>query len=224
MQIRILPSLLAADFGHLADEARRAEAAGADSLHLDIMDAHFVPNLSMGPNVVAMARKCVDIRLNVHLMMTHPDKYIEAFAEAGSDTILIHVEADCDVKATLARIREKNIRAGVTLNPKTPAEEAFSYLEDVSEVLCMTVEPGYGGQSFMPEVLPKIRAIRDQANAQGLHDLDIVVDGGINLESACACAAHGANGLVAGTFLYGSDDMAQLTEQMRRDAAGAFFA
>lgn len=215
MQIRILPSLLAADFGHLADEARRAESAGADELHLDIMDAHLVPNLTMGPAVVAMADACVDIPLNVHLMMTRPDQYIAAFADAGATTILIHVEADCDVAATLEVIRARGIRAGVALNPGTPAEKAFPYLEASDELLCMTVEPGYGGQSFMPEILPKIREIRDRANEIGKTELDIMVDGGINIETACACAAAGANSFVAGTFLYRGDDMPGLVSRMR---------
>ncbi len=220
----ILPSLLAADFGNLAAEARRAEAAGADALHLDIMDAHFVPNLSMGPDVVKMARQVVDIPLSVHLMMTRPDQYAVRFIEAGADSLLIHIEADCDVPDTLRRIRELGARPGITLNPETPAGLIRPVLGLVDEVLCMTVRPGYGGQSFMAEVLPKIREVREAATAAGRPDLLLMVDGGIDDANAARCAGMGANAFVAGTWLYRAPDMAAATERLREAAAAAYRA
>ena len=221
MKVEILPSLLAADFGNLAASARQAETAGADALHLDIMDAHFVPNLSMGPDVVAMARRVVSLPLNVHLMMTNPDCMVDAFAEAGATSILIHIEADCDVAATLGAIRARGIRPGITLNPATPAESIFEVMDRVDEVLCMTVNPGYGGQSFMDAVLPKIRCVRDEANTRGRDDLTILVDGGVDLATAPRCAAAGANAFVAGTFLYGAPDMAAQVDRLREVATEA---
>ncbi len=222
MQIQILPSLLAADFGALRAEALRAENEGADLLHIDIMDAHFVPNLSMGPDVVKMCKAALHIPLSVHLMMTRPDQYYINFIEAGADTLLIHIEAECDVLKTLHRIREHGAKPGITVNPDTPARMIFPVLEMVDEVLCMTVHPGYGGQSFIREVLPKIREIRDYANANGMHDLDIMVDGGISKETAAECAAAGANLFVAGTSLYAQADMKRAIDRMRTAACDAF--
>ena len=215
MKFQVLPSLLAADPGHLADEAKRAQDAGADALHLDIMDGVFVPNISMGPAVVDMARKSITLPLNVHLMLLRPSDYITAFADAGADTIQIHIEAEGDIPEALARIRSLGIRAGICLSPKTPASRIEPVLDRVDEVLCMTVEPGYGGQAFMPEVLPKIREIRNMATARGLNELDIMVDGGIDHESASLYAAQGTNLFVAGSFLYGAADMADEITRMR---------
>lgn len=220
-KIRILPSLLAADFGQLAAEARRAAAAGGDALHLDIMDAHFVPNLSMGPDVVAMAKRTVSIPLDVHLMMTQPDRYVERFVQAGADWLLIHVEASCDVAATLARIRALGVRPGITLNPDSRPDSVFPFLPLVDEVLCMTVFPGYGGQSFIATVLPAIRAIRDEANRIGRADMEIMVDGGIGMETAAECARQGANAFVAGTSLFRADDMGAAVGRMRAAAGKA---
>ena len=222
MEIQVLPSLLAADFGALRAEALRAENGGADLLHLDIMDAHFVPNLSMGPDVVTMCKEALTIPLSVHLMMTRPDQYYINFIEAGADTLQIHIEADCDVPKTLQRIREHGARPGITLNPDTPAQMIWPVIGMVDEVLCMTVHPGYGGQSFMREVLPKIREIRDYATAEGATDLDIMVDGGIDEATAVECAQAGANQYVAGTSLYKSPDMVPAIRRMRQMASEAF--
>lgn len=222
MRIKILPSLLAADMGNLEAAARRAQASGGDALHLDIMDGHFVPNLSMGPAVVAMARKCVKIPLNVHLMLTRPDRYIEAFASAGADAILIHVESECLIGPALAEIKGRSLRTGITLNPETPAEAIAPYAGAVDEVLCMTVRPGYGGQAFMPGVLPKIAAVRKMLVAAGNADADLMVDGGIADETAASCAAAGANAFVAGTHLFKAADMAAATDALRRAAAAAW--
>ena len=220
MRIQILPSLLAGNFGQLEAEACRAEAAGADALHIDVMDGVFVPNISFGPDVVEMARGAVNIPLSVHLMIVRPDRYVTRFVDAGADSLLIHIEAECDVSETLDRIREMGARPGITANPETPPEMLFPVIESVDEVLCMTVHPGYGGQAFMPEVLPKIRTLRNYANSLGRTDLRILVDGGINVETAQQCAAYGADSLVAGTSLYHALDMPAELQRMRLGAAG----
>lgn len=207
--------MLAADMGRLAEESLRAESAGADALHLDIMDGHFVPNISMGPAVVAMVNKNIKIPLNVHLMLSNPDKYVDAFAKAGADTIQIHIESDCDVPKTLAEIRNRGIRAGVVINPGTDAQEIVELLPIVDEVLCMTVQPGYGGQSFMPGPLKSIRTIWEACQKLGRNDMTIMVDGGINNETAVRCAEQGANAFVAGTFLFGAPDMHAEINKMR---------
>lgn len=216
MKIQILPSLLAADLGRLADECRRAAAAGADQLHLDIMDGVFVHNISFGPEVVALARRAApDLPRNVHLMLARPHEYIESFISAGATTVLIHVEARCDVAATLADIRRRGARAGLTLNPETPAELAAPYLRAglAEEVLCMTVHPGFGGQSFIAEALANVRAVRALAPT-----VDISVDGGINDETGAAAARAGANLLIAGTTLFRAPDMPAAIARMREAA------
>lgn len=220
-EIAVLPSLLAADFGCLGSEAKRAEAAGADALHLDIMDGHFVPNLSMGPDVVAMARRHVRIPLSVHLMLSEPGKYLEKFVRAGADILLIHVEVEGDLGAMLREIRRLGARPGLTLNPGTAADLLWPYLEDIDEVLCMTVNPGYGGQKFMTSVVPKIQVIRDHFRAHGM-EKDISVDGGIDAETVKVAAAAGCNVLIAGTSLYGADSMPDAISRMRTVAQEAF--
>lgn len=222
-KIQILPSLLAGDFGNLRGSARKAEAAGADALHVDIMDSHFAPNLSMGPDVVRMAHDAIQIPLSVHLMMTRPDSMAEAFIESGSDLLLIHIEADCDVPGTLEHIRAKGAKPGITLNPATPADSIFDLLDNglVDEVLCMSVVPGFGGQSFMPEVFEKIRRIRRRITEKGLA-VDISVDGGITATTGPQTAAHGANALIAGSFLFKAADMAREVAALRAQAQAAF--
>ena len=211
MKTEILPSLLAADFGRLADEILRAEASGAEALHLDVMDAHFVPNLSFGPDVVALAAKTAPgFYRNVHLMMTRPDLYLEAFAKAGAQTIQIHVEADCDVHTELKRIRSMGLKNAIVINPETPVEKLFPYLDETDEALVMTVHPGYGGQKFISECMPKVETLRRMRP-----DLDIMVDGGINGETALVAAKAGANQFVAGSYLFKQADMKAAVEAMR---------
>jgi ribulose-phosphate 3-epimerase len=159
--------------------------------------------------------------LSVHLMLTRPDQYLHKFVDAGADSLLIHIEAECDVPEALERIRELGARPGITLNPATPAEMVFPVIRNVEEILCMTVHPGYGGQKFMPEVCPKIRALRDKAKTMD-KNLDILVDGGINPETAAMCAEHGANLFIAGTSLYEAQDMAAETALLKEKATRAF--
>ena len=211
MKIEILPSLLAADFGRLAEEILRAEASGAEALHLDIMDAHFVPNLSFGPDVVKLAAKVAPgFYRNVHLMLSRPDLYLEPFAKAGAQTIQIHVEADCDIHRELRRIREMGLKNAVVINPETPVARLEPYLGEVDEVLVMTVHPGYGGQKFIAECLEKVTWLR------GRGGYDVMVDGGVNAETAVASAKAGANQFVAGSYLFRQADMKAAVEDMRR--------
>lgn len=215
MKLEILPSLLAADFGRLSEEILRAEASGADALHLDIMDPHFVPNLSFGPDVVALSRRTAPgFYRNVHLMMSRPDLYLEKFAAAGAQTIQIHVEADCDLHVELARMRALGVKPAIVLNPETPVERIAPYLGEVDEVLVMTVHPGYGGQKFIADCLPKVSWVRERYPS-----LDIMVDGGVNGDTAVESVKAGANQLVAGSYLFRQSDMAAAVADMRMRCA-----
>ncbi len=218
-KLQILPSLLAADFGRLSDACRAAEEAGADGLHLDVMDGHFVPNLTMGPDIVRMARRATRLPLSVHLMCSHPSVLLDAFIDAGSDLILVHVEAHDDPAAQITRIHAAGLRAGVVLNPETPAHAVDPWIAACDEVLLMTVHPGFGGQPFLDHVLPKFAAIR--ARKPGI---DLSVDGGITQETAEACARAGANVLIAGTSLYRAADMKSEIANMRARCEAALAA
>ena len=202
-KILIAPSILSADFGHLADGARRAEQGGGDWVHCDVMDGHFVPNITIGPDTIGALRRATKLPLDVHLMIEQPERYVARFIEAGADHVTVHVEPEArhDVARTLALIRSLGKRAGLAVNPATPAEQVQPYLGQVDELLCMTVNPGFGGQAFMPDVLKKIRVLRDAADRLG-RPIDIIVDGGINTQTGPACVAAGANVLVAGNWLY----------------------
>lgn len=213
-KILIAPSILAGDFGKLEKEAKRAESAGADWLHVDIMDGHFVPNITIGPQAVAALRKAVKIPLDVHLMITDPDKYVEKFKEAGADIITIHVESKSDVIKTLNKIKKMKCKAGVVINPDTTAEKARKYLDVVDMVLVMSVYPGFSYQKFIPKVLPKVRKIREWINKSG-KKIYLQIDGGINTENAIIAKEAGADVLVSGGSVYGKKDLKKAIDCLR---------
>jgi len=213
----IAPSILACDFGRLTEEVKAVEQAGADWLHLDVMDGHFVPNISFGPVVVKAIRGATRLPLDVQLMIEHPERLLAAFLEAGADHVIVHVEAEGlkepDAMRNLLRgLKARQIRTGLSVKPKTPAEALQPYLEEIDQILVMTVEPGFGGQAFMPEMVEKIRTLRERFPG------DIGVDGGINAETAKLACQAGANVLVAGTYIFRHHDYRAAIHTLR--AAG----
>ena len=212
--MKVSPSILTCDFAHAADEVRFVADSGADMVHLDVMDGVFVPNLSFGPPVIAALRPHSDLFFDVHLMMQHPRRLLPAFAKAGADLINIHLECADPIRETLEDIRALGKQAAITLKPATPAEEAFPYLDMVDMVLVMTVEPGFGGQSFMADMMPKVTALRQEIDRRGL-SVSIQVDGGIGAATAPVAAAAGADVAVMGSAVFNDPDPRALVAQVQ---------
>ena len=199
--IKISPSILSADFSILGDEIKNLEKAGADLIHIDVMDGHFVPNITMGPPIIKQIRKCTKLPFDVHLMISPVEKYIKAFADAGSDIITLHPEATDNLKRAVQTVKSFGKKAGVSLNPKTPISALMDVINDIDLILIMSVNPGFAGQSFMSEVLPKVTELRKMIDDKKLK-IDIEIDGGINFETAALAVKAGANILVSGTTIF----------------------
>lgn len=212
--VKIAPSILSADFSKLGSEIIEVEKGGADYIHVDVMDGHFVPNITIGPLIVEAIRPVTKLPLDVHLMIENPDHYIEAFAKAGADYITVHVEACRHLHRTIQLIKSFGVKAGVVLNPATPVESIQHIIGDIHMVLLMSVNPGFGGQKFIPETLPKIRKVKKMAMQKGL-DIEIEIDGGVNPETAKQCKEAGATVLVAGSAIYNEKDYAKAISLIR---------
>ena len=218
--IRIAPSILASDFSRLGDEVRAVEAAGADWIHVDVMDGHFVPNITIGPAIVEAVRRCTDLPLDVHLMIENPDRYVADFAAAGADIIGVHAEACPHLHRSVQSIREAGARACVVINPATAALAVKSVLPDVDQILVMTVNPGFGGQKFIRGALPAVRQIREWISEQQL-EVELEVDGGITPETIGEAGRAGANVFVAGTAVFGADDYKAAINALRQNASAS---
>jgi ribulose-phosphate 3-epimerase len=216
--VRIAPSVLSADFGRLAQEVEALGEAGADWVHVDVMDGRFVPNLTIGPPVVRALRRATRLPLDVHLMIVEPERYVTEFAEAGADTITVHAEACPHLHRVLQQIRALGKRAGVSLNPHTPAQVLEHVLPELDLILVMSVNPGFGGQSFIPQAVPKVARLREMIDAAG-GDIDLEVDGGIKPGTARDVVRAGADVLVAGSAIFGADSYASAVRALREDAA-----
>ncbi len=218
--IKISPSVLASDFSALGAESARMEKAGADYLHLDVMDGKFVPNITFGAPVIGAIRNKTNLVFDVHLMIDEPLKYISDFKKSGADIITFHIESSSDAGETVDAILDCGCKAGISVKPATPVEEVFPYLDKLSMVLVMTVEPGFGGQSFMPETMEKIKTLRAEIQRRGL-EVDIQVDGGINAATVQTAASAGANVFVAGSAVFGAADASKAISQLRELAQQA---
>ncbi len=212
--IKIAPSILSADFSILADEVASLEKAGADYIHVDIMDGHFVPNITFGPGVVKALKRKTSLPLDVHLMIENPDQYIDAFIEAGADIVTVHVEAATHLQRTLSTIRKKGVKAGISLNPATPVQYVDYVLDDIDMVLIMTVNPGFGGQKFIPSMIPKIQKVRDLVEGMK-HAIEIEVDGGITPDNVDTVITAGANVIVAGSAVFQASDRKKVVQDLR---------
>ena len=212
---KIAPSILSADFTRLGEEIRNVEAAGADYIHIDVMDGHFVPNITIGPMIVKAVRKLTDLPLDVHLMISEPDRFIDAFGEAGADILTVHPETVTHLHRTISFIRSKGIKPAVSLNPATPLDILDYILEDLDMVLLMTVNPGFEAQEFIHSVVPKIKRLRESIEKRGL-DIDIEVDGGINPDTIELLSSAGANVFVAGSAIFYSRSYEETIRKMRQ--------
>jgi len=213
---KIAPSILSADFTKLGREIKAVEKAGADYIHIDVMDGHFVPNITIGPMIVKAARKVTDLPLDVHLMIENPELYIDDFVEAGSNLITVHAETVTHLHRLLEVVRDAGVKTGVALNPSTPLSSVQYVLEQLDMVVLMTVNPGFGGQSFIPEVVPKIRELKKMIVQKGM-EVDIEVDGGINAKNIVQAAQAGANVFVAGNAVFSSNNYAETISMMRKN-------
>jgi ribulose-phosphate 3-epimerase len=213
---KIAPSILSADFSRLADEVKAVEKAGADVIHVDVMDGHFVPNITIGPLVVQGLKKLTSLPLDVHLMIENPERYIEAFAQAGGDWITIHAEVCSRLKGVIKKIRQLNVRPGIVLKPATPLKTLFPVLDDIDLVLIMSVNPGFGGQSFIPSTLKKIERLRKIVD-QSRYPLEIEVDGGVKVENIRQVSIAGADIFVVGTGIFKTNDYEETIKELRQE-------